>query len=194
MSGRERSDSSAVEYTQSQTQTRVAAPGGEIVIGTLVALNALGRPLVNFNASGEQFVSLEATTTLSLTPREVGRQAALLFIDSDIQKPVVIGLVHSSLNMLLESYQTAEADLQKTGSENPSPGEAKEAVGSVHGLDDVVVDGKRVQIEGKEEIVFKCGESSITMTKAGKITIRGKYILNRSSGVNRILGGSVQVN
>ena len=49
-------------------------------------------------------------------------------------------------------------------------------------------------IEGKEEIELKCGESSIVLTKAGKILIRGKYLLSRSSGVNRIMGGSVQVN
>ncbi len=56
------------------------------------------------------------------------------------------------------------------------------------------VDGERVVLEGREEVVLKCGEASITLTRAGKILIRGKYLLNRSSGVNRILGGSVQVN
>lgn len=57
-----------------------------------------------------------------------------------------------------------------------------------------LVDGKKVVIEAKDEIVLKCGDASITLTKAGKIMIRGKYLLNRSTGVNRILGGSVQVN
>ncbi|MEP7119602.1 MAG: hypothetical protein ABJE95_01785, partial [Byssovorax sp.] len=36
--------------------------------------------------------------------------------------------------------------------------------------------------------------SSITLTRAGKILIRGAYVLTRSSGVNRIQGGSVQIN
>ena len=49
-------------------------------------------------------------------------------------------------------------------------------------------------LEGREEVVIKCGEASITLTKAGKILIRGNYLLNRASGVNRIQGGSVQVN
>jgi hypothetical protein len=58
----------------------------------------------------------------------------------------------------------------------------------------VTVDGKQVSIEGAEEVTFKCGKASITLTKSGKILIRGTYLLNRSTGVNRIMGGSVQVN
>ena len=46
----------------------------------------------------------------------------------------------------------------------------------------------------EEEIVFECGKASITLTKSGKILIRGAYLLSRSSGVNRIKGGSVQIN
>lgn len=56
------------------------------------------------------------------------------------------------------------------------------------------VDGEHVVIEGKKEIVLKCGKASITLTRAGKVLIRGTYVLSRSSGVNRIKGGSVQVN
>ena len=50
------------------------------------------------------------------------------------------------------------------------------------------------QVVADEEIVLSCGESSITLTRAGKILIRGKYVLSRSSGVNRIKGGSIQLN
>jgi hypothetical protein len=56
------------------------------------------------------------------------------------------------------------------------------------------VDGKKVLLSADKEIVLKCGKASITLTRAGKIIIRGAYILNRSSGVNRIKGGSVQIN
>lgn len=56
------------------------------------------------------------------------------------------------------------------------------------------VNGEQVVIEGKKEIVLKCGKASITLTRAGKVLIRGAYILNRSSGVNHVKGGSVQIN
>ena len=59
---------------------------------------------------------------------------------------------------------------------------------------DVMIDGKRVTFDAREEIVLRCGKASITLTRAGKVLIRGTYLLNRSSGVNRIKGGSVQLN
>jgi hypothetical protein len=42
--------------------------------------------------------------------------------------------------------------------------------------------------------VLRCGQASVTLTKAGKVLIRGTYVSSRSSGVNRIKGGSVQLN
>lgn len=56
------------------------------------------------------------------------------------------------------------------------------------------VDGERVVLEAKKEIVLRCGKASITLTRAGKILIRGAYVSSRSSGVNRIKGGSVEIN
>ena len=37
-------------------------------------------------------------------------------------------------------------------------------------------------------------EASITLTRAGKVLIQGSYVSSRSTGVNRIKGGSVQLN
>jgi hypothetical protein len=56
------------------------------------------------------------------------------------------------------------------------------------------VDGERKTLMAKKEIVLRCGKASITLTRAGKVIIRGTYLLNRSSGVNKIKGGSVQIN
>src|SRR5262245_16430037 len=56
------------------------------------------------------------------------------------------------------------------------------------------VDRERLVLSADKEIVLKCGASSITLTRAGKVLIRGAYLLSRSSGVNRIKGGSVQIN
>jgi hypothetical protein len=59
---------------------------------------------------------------------------------------------------------------------------------------EVDVDDKRMLITAKEQLVLRCGKASITLTKAGKVMIEGNYVLSRSSGVNRIKGGSVQLN
>jgi uncharacterized protein (DUF2345 family) len=49
-------------------------------------------------------------------------------------------------------------------------------------------------LSAHKQVTIRCGESSITLTAAGKIILRGKYIVSRSSGVQRIKGGSVQIN
>jgi len=59
---------------------------------------------------------------------------------------------------------------------------------------ELLLDKKRFVFTAEHEIVLRCGKASITLTRAGKVLIRGAYILNRSSGVNRIKGGSVQIN
>ncbi|MEW5702012.1 MAG: DUF6484 domain-containing protein [Candidatus Zixiibacteriota bacterium] len=56
------------------------------------------------------------------------------------------------------------------------------------------VDGRRVVLTGEEEVTLRCGEASITLTKAGKIILRGAYVSSRSSGVNAIKGASVRIN
>lgn len=56
------------------------------------------------------------------------------------------------------------------------------------------VDGERVLITAEREIVLRCGEASITLTRAGKVLIRGTCVLSRSSGANRIKGAVVEIN
>ncbi len=175
-----------VEELVLQPETELAA--GEVVIGQLEGLSSAGEPLVNFsqNLAGE---AIPAMSTLPVNLGHAGRQVALLFTQGDLRNPLIIGLIHSPLQSLIDGFQiepaSGEIDQQPTSeSETVNPGTDINAT----------IDGKRVVLEGREEVVLKCGEASITLTKAGKILIRGKYILNRSTGVNRILGGSVQVN
>src|SRR5262245_52523221 len=47
------------------------------------------------------------------------------------------------------------------------------------------VDGKKVLLTGEQEVTLQCGKASITLTSAGKVLIKGEYVLSRSSGVNR---------
>ena len=58
----------------------------------------------------------------------------------------------------------------------------------------VDADGQRMVVSAKEQLVLRCGKASITLTKAGKVLIEGSYVSNRSTGVNRISGGSVHLN
>ena len=59
---------------------------------------------------------------------------------------------------------------------------------------DIKVDGKRIEVNGQEEIVLRCGEASITLRRNGRVIIRGVYVETRAKGTNRIKGGSVLIN
>lgn len=170
-------------FAQDAATAASAIAPGEIIIGTVAGIDNQGQPLVDFpeNPSGQP---LAAMSTMGITTAHIGRNVALLFAKGDPRSPVIMGLIHSPLHDLIVAYDTKTQE---------SPKQETSESSSLK-VDDITIDGKRVVLEGKEEVVIKCGEASITLTKAGKILIRGNYVLNRASGVNRILGGSVQVN
>jgi hypothetical protein len=109
----------------------------------------------------------------SITQRENDSDLTVLiaFEENDLHQPVVIDVIHDRIEPSQSSITTDRK-----------------------GLEEVKIDGETVTFEAKKEIVLRCGKASVTLTKAGKVLIRGAYLLNRSSGVNRIKGGSVQIN
>ena len=97
----------------------------------------------------------------------------MVFEDGDQERPIIVGLLADALEELIAlELSTEESEAAK----------------------DALIDGKRIVLEAHEEIVLKCGEGSITLRKDGKIIIKGTHLLSRSSGPNRIKGGSVQIN
>jgi Domain of unknown function (DUF6484) len=59
---------------------------------------------------------------------------------------------------------------------------------------EVEVDGKTIVVTSQETLVLQCGDASITLSHDGKVVIRGQHVVSHASGVNRIRGGSVQLN
>lgn len=170
------------------TETEELLAPGEVVIGEICGLSANGEALVDFSLNPSS-QPLSAISTTAVTRQHFGRQVVLMFTDGRLEQPVIVGLIHSPLQDMIENFEFSAAQ-PESGESDAAIRPAEDDISSK----DVSVDGKRVVLEGQNEIVLKCGEASITLTRAGKIMIRGKYLLNRSTGVNRILGGSVQVN
>ena len=56
------------------------------------------------------------------------------------------------------------------------------------------IDGEKLVFTAGREIVFRCGEASVTLTRAGKVLIQGAYVVSRSSGANCIKGATVAIN
>ncbi|WP_444993951.1 DUF6484 domain-containing protein [Aliikangiella sp. IMCC44359] len=183
-----------LEEQAAQDVTPVAP--GEIIIGELLGFNDSGEPLITYTGASHSNAGIAAMSTVAITHEHKGRQLALLFANGDLTKPVIMGVIHSPLLEILSNVEFVEEHDDSVSETTPTKTKQDLSVSEDSQVDnnEASIDGNRVVLEGKEEIVLKCGDSSITLTKAGKILIRGKYLLNRSTGVNRIMGGSVQVN
>jgi hypothetical protein len=144
-----------------------------VMVGILVGLKDSGTPIIDFpaNPTGSH---VPARCTVSLSAKDVGREVALMFEGGDPRKPIVMGLIQHS-----KQVQPNFPEIISGSRQNPI---------------EVEIDGERLVFTAKKEIVLCCGNASITLTQAGKVLIRGAYLLSRSSGVNRIKGGSVQIN
>lgn len=57
-----------------------------------------------------------------------------------------------------------------------------------------VLDQQKIVLDAREEIILRCGKGSITLTKEGKIFIKGTHLVTRSSGQNKIQGACVKIN
>lgn len=154
----------------------------ELILGMVTALPTPSMPRVEYFFQGEKH-QVSAITTQQLSSDHVGRQVALMFVNGNAQQPIVLGLIRNALDDAIANFEP-----------NDSIDLAPRAPSTDLASQECKVDGEKVVIEGKEEVVLKCGSASISLNKNGKIALRGKYLVSRSSGVNRILGGSVQVN
>jgi hypothetical protein len=162
---------SLLETTLLETVSRTAASG--LVVGQIVELTAGGRALVDY--PGIDAGPCEAASILSGEPcgdraTIVGRPV-LLWIDATTGTPVILGLIHDQL----------------------APKPVKRSTSKTKPMD-VRVDGERVVLEAKQQIELRCGESSITLRKDGKILIKGTDLVSRASRGNRIKGASVEIN
>jgi hypothetical protein len=142
------------------------------VIGALVGWDASGNPLVDFHDNPAP-APVSSRATVALRDSDINREVVLLFVGDDRRSPIVMGVI------------------QPPGdTENGSALTRSETERAVR----VEADGQRLVLTADKEIVLNCGASSIVLTRAGKILIRGSYLVSRASGTNRIKGGSVQIN
>ncbi len=121
---------------------------------------------------------VRARSMVAISSDHVGRQAALMFERGDPSRPMVMGLVETLGARPIEG-RAAPAEVPADAPEEAPREEETE---------------ERIVLSAQKDIVLQCGKASITLTRAGKILIKGAYVLTRSTGVNRILGGTVQIN
>jgi len=154
----------AVQNTTLESRSSVIQP----VVGILSGFDLDDRPLVTLRAvlPGEV---LRARTTVALTRNSIGRPVVILCEDMDPYRPIIIGVLE-------DSVKTSHDD---------TPGSRRVRVEA---------DEQRYVISAEREILLRCGDASITLTRAGKIIIHGKYVVSRSAGYNKIKGAVVDIN
>ena len=156
--------------------TEVPAALEAVRVGRIVRIDEEGKVMVAFAGSLDSGIAARATSTVMQKlggSNPAGREVLLVFENNDPKLPVIIDTMHSILDKI--------ADASDVVLESEKP-------------EDLLIDGKRIIFDAQEEIELRCGKSSITLTRAGKVLIRGAYLLSRSSGINKIKGGAVQIN
>lgn len=150
---------------------RSAAPAAANLPATAVArlhgFDALERPLLlGLPATPHELVPARTTQPLRLAQR--GREVVVTFEAGDPLRPIILGVIEP------------QALVDDTAA--PAPGVSVEA------------DGQRQLISAEREVVLRCGDASITLTRSGQVLIRGRSILSRATGSNRIKGAAVDIN
>lgn len=121
---------------------------------------------------GDSATAIAARTTVDLHGEDIGHEVVVILDRADPRRPIVIGRIRGD-----------------RASRTHVAGDAN-AVSTV----EIESDGRRVLLRAAEQLVLRCGQASITLTRAGKVLVQGTYVSSRSSGVNRIKGGSIQLN
>lgn len=108
---------------------------------------------------------ITALSGIVLSEKDIGCEIVLAFADGNPNQPIILSFLRSSQT---EDSSNSEMEIQ--------------------------LDGKKLQFTAQQEIVLRCGDASITLTAAGKVMLKGTYVLSRSSGYNKIKGAAVDIN
>jgi hypothetical protein len=119
------------------------------------------------NMPGRLGEIVAARSTIPLSRRDTDAQVVVLLEQGDPNRPVVVG-------MLQETHATSA----QSSSEQVS----------------IEADAQRFVVTAEREIELRCGDASITLTRTGKIIIKGNYILSHATGYNKIKGAAVDIN
>ncbi len=148
------------------------SPSGALApaIGRLHGFDLLERPLLSALAACPGEV-VAAQSTVALRHAMIGRDVLVMFVGGDPRQPVILGVIE------------------------PQPLRAEPPIVAADAaLPAVTADGDRQVIQAEREVVLRCGDASITLTRAGKVIIKGHYILSRSTGYNKIKGAAIDIN
>lgn len=148
-------------------------------VGRITSIDEQGQAWVDFqgNPTGEPLRArsiLDAAASATAPSDElVGAEVLLTFEHADPVLPIVTGVVRARLR--------PRASVPAVTLE---PGALK----------DVLIDGRQLVFSAQQQILLRCGKSSVLLRRDGKVVIRGTHLLSRSSGANKIKGATIDLN
>ena len=141
-------------------------------VGTLVAIDDDGVAMVDWPDNHRGAIAARSLVRLDADAAPV--PVLLLFVEGDPAQPVVLGPLHD--RVFAPEVSDAEVKMSSAASLEAS------------------VDGDRVLLNGKREVVLTAGKSSITLRRDGRIIVKGVEIVSRASRANKIKGATVNIN
>jgi len=130
---------------------------GGFCVGQIVHITKEGRALVDY--AGNPVGPMEARSVIDGASdhdnhTQENIPVLLVFENGDPMLPIIVGIVRETF------YHPIS--LEKTALSVKPPREA-------------ILDGRKVALDAKEEIVLRCGKSSVTLRKDGKIVVKGGF-------------------
>lgn len=146
-----------------------------IAVGRIVRIDERGQVLINYGNSAEVIASRLTSSVQDKLGKgnPEGREVLLAFENDNPLRPIIIDTIYSIIDEITEN----------SIAENNALAVHKETI-----------NGERIELDAGEHIVLRCGKASITLTRAGKILIKGEYVLSSAKGANKIKGGSINLN
>jgi hypothetical protein len=149
---------------------------GEPCVGHLVEITSDGQAMVDYR--GNHGEPVPARSILAGLPGHANiiasKQPVLLVFDNgDPNLPIIVGIVNKTLF---------------------HPPDNKELTLHTKRRELVTKDNKSIVIDAEKEILLRCGKSSITLKKNGKVVIKGAEIVSRAAKANKIKGAVININ
>lgn len=145
-------------------------------VGQLVQITEQGRAIVDYpgNPSGPiEARSVIAGPNKDHSNGEKNFPVLLVFENGDPTSPIIVGIIIETL------YPASTSEEMTLPIERPR---------------DSIIDGNKIILDAKQEIILRCGKSSVILRKDGKVTVKGIKITSRASRTNKIKGASVNIN
>lgn len=135
-------------------------------IGKILHLTERGAAVVDWNDNPAGPRVARSALGVQRDGDEERSLVLLGFEGDDPLRPIILGFVHDAL------FAEADSTAQQRSVEAPP----------------VIV------VEARDSLELRCGESSITMDRAGRVRVKGTQVVSRSSGLQRIKGSTVEIN